>query len=154
MKRVIRTVVASLLALSLLLSLISCSTDRDADDILFEFCSSYPLESEVYYSLSEDSVSVYRSYELMTDILGDECDLPEEYAIVVHSKLNTVSEIAVLVTRDSSQRARLTELFCDRIAFLESFLDHEGFILRRRDLIIYGFVSDKDRAVRIFEDIL
>ena len=150
----IKTVVASLLTVSFLLPLTSCGTHRDADDILFEFCSSYPLESEVYYSLSDDSESAYWSAELLTEMLGDECDLPEEYAIVVHSKLNTVTELAVLVTRDSSKRACLTELLCDRISFLESFMDMEGFILRRRDLIIYGFVSDKDRAVRIFEAIL
>ena len=153
MKKLINNVISLTVIFSLLAMLTSCKKQRSAEDILREFCLAYPIEGEIFVSLS-DKDGAYTDRDSITALFGDGFEPPHEYALIINSKINTVTEIAVFIIQSSAQRGHLSEFASERITFLESFLDSEGFMIRRGDVFVYGFIEDKERAVRIFEGIL
>jgi len=153
MKKLTNKVISLAVIFSLLTMLTSCKRQRGAEDILREFCLAYPIEGEIFVSLS-DNEGAYTDSESIISLFGDGFEPPHEYALIINSKINTVTEIAVFIIQSSAQRGHVSRFASERITFLESFLDSEGFMIRHGDVFVYGFVEDKERAVRIFEGIL
>ena len=65
-----------------------------------------------------------------------------EIAFVSYGDVGTVREIGIFSARGSEERMYLFELASDRISFLSTFVDGEGFVKKYRGVIAYGFVDD------------
>ena len=145
------------LSLMLLLSfgfIASCSPKRDAEAIAFEFCLAYPMEAQVYSSLLHEHEDGYIDEEMLVSLYGD-VEIPtEEFALILYGKVSTVREIGVFITKNSDERMKLFELATNRIEFLSSFFEGEGFIKKYRGVFVYGFINDAERAEEIFDGII
>ena len=72
----------------------------------------------------------------------------------MYGKVSTVRELGVFITRNSDERMKVTELATNRIRFLESFVDGEGFIKKYRTITVYGFVDDASRAEWLLDNLI
>ena len=143
----------SLILLLALIFLTSCSKERSAEDIALAFCEAYPLEAQVYSSLSSEYDDGYIDEEMLTAMYG-EVEIPaEEFALILYGKVSTVREIGVFIAKTSDERMELYELATNRIEFLSTFVEGEGFIKKYRGVFVYGFVDDALGAERIFDGI-
>lgn len=134
--------------------LTSCHKRVSAEAILCEFSSAYPISATVYSPVRKNGEDGYIDEEMLFGMYGVTDHPTDEYALVLHSKVSTVREIGVFVTESGDERLRLYELLTDRIALLSSFADGEGFIRKYRAVVVYGFVDDSERALRLFDSLL
>ena len=150
MKKTVKTLVSVALIFSAFLSVASCSRkERNAYDILLRFCEAYPLYGTVYNSgTPEDELD-----DILTLLFeGEEGRVPRgNFAVMLYGSMDTVSEVGVFVTSFGHEIIDVIELAERRIGILDDSSEGEGFIIRDREVVVYGFVGDKDRAVRLFK---
>ena len=145
------------IALLLLLSLIlitSCSKKRSAEDILLEFCEGYPISASLYSSLAREGDEGYIDDEMLYTLYGVESFPVAEFSLALYGKVDTVREIGVFLTGNGEDRIELSELLSNRIRFLSSFSDGEGFIRKYKGVLVYGFVENSSYAEELFDRII
>lgn len=147
-----KTVLAVLLLVSCLL--FACSHTSGAKEILLEFCAEYPIDADVYSSLLTERDQGYVDTEMLLSLYGVEEYPTRDFALVFYGKVGTVREIGVFVTETGAERAEIIELADNRISFLSSFADGEGFVKKYGEVIVYGFVEDASYAVGLFDGLL
>ncbi len=145
---------AAILLLISLLLLISCSERACAADVAAEFCRAYSLDGRVYSSLAKEGEDGYIDDEMLHALYGDSDCLVTEFAIVLYGKVSTVREIGVFIAENGSERMELLELATDRVSFLSSFADGEGFVKKYRAAVVYGFVDDASRAEGLLDSLI
>lgn len=145
------------LALLIILALIpitSCSEKRCAEEILSEFCNEYPISASLYSSLSHEGDGGYIDSEMLYVLYGTDRFPASEFSLALYGKVDTVREIGVFVTGRGEDRIELTELLSNRIKFLSTFSDGEGFVKKYRGVLVYGFVEDSSYAEELFDRII
>ena len=134
--------------------LTSCTETKNPMDIALAFCDEYPLDATVYYSSAAEDENGYIDTEMLMTIFSINNHPVNDYALVLYGKVSTVRELGVFVTRNSNERMKVTELAPNRIRFLESFVDGEGFIKKYRTMTVYGFVDDASRAEWLLDNLI
>lgn len=156
MKKTVCKVTASALMLSLLFSLVSCGGSAPcAMTLLEEFSTSYGIDGAKYYSECASDEDGYIDDELWESlfILSEPPDM--EYALLLHSKLDTVCEVVVFVSDNAETRYLLTDVIAERLDFLaaSSFVG-EGFTVRSGYVTVYGFLPDASRARAVLSELI
>ena len=146
--------VISLILLISLVWLTSCQKTPSAASVALSFCEAYPLEAEVYSSLSEKGEKGYIDAEMLTALYGTSELSVDEFALVLYGKVGTVYEFGVFLTENSDEKMDVIELATNRINFLSSFARGEGFVKKYRTLVVYGFVDDASRAERLLDSLI
>ena len=153
MKKIVRELLSLVLLITILVSMGSCYQrgERDAYEMLVCFSEAYPIHGTVYYY---DTPSDELEGVLAVLFDGEEERIPRNnIAILLYGKTDEVSEIGIFVTSFAEEAMDIIELADRRIGVLESSSDGEGFIFRDREIVAYGFVGDKDRAIRLLKSI-
>lgn len=150
---IMKRLTALLLLLSLL-TLTSCKEERCAKEILYSFCLAYPMDARIYSSLADEGSDGYIDSEMLVALYNGVEPKAREYALVLYGKVSTVREIGVFITNTGDERKEIFELASDRLDFLDSFAQGEGFVRKYRTVTVYGFVDDSAEAIRLFDEIL
>ena len=145
--------IAFILVISLLL-MPSCRSKADACEVIRAFCEAYQLDAGVYSSLATEAEEEYISSEMIYKLYGTEKLPSREFAVALYGKVDTVREVGVFVTSSGDERLELTELIKNRLDFLSSFADGDGFVKNYHGTLVYAFVEDSVRAERVFDSIL
>ena len=132
----------------------SCTETKNPMDIALAFCDGYPLDATVYYSSAPEDEKGYIDTEILMTIFSIDDHPVNDYALVMYGKVSTVRELGVFITRNSDERMKVAELATNRIRFLESFVDGEGFIKKYRTITVYGFVDDASRAEWLLDNLI
>ena len=144
-------------AILLLLSLIfvtSCSQRKSAEEILLDFCKEYPIVTTQYSSLSQKDEEGYIDSEMLYTLYGVKSFPIAEFSLVLYGKVDTVREIGVFITSMGEDRIELAKLLSNRIKFLSSFCEGEGFIRKYKGVLVYGFVENSSYAEELFDRII
>ena len=144
----------SIVLLFSLLFLSSCTETKNSMDIALAFCDGYPFDATVYSSLATENDQGYIKSEMLMTMFAIAEHPVSDYALVLYGKVSTVRELGVFVTRNSDERMKVTELATNRIEFLESFVDGEGFIKKYRTVTVYGFFDDVSRAEWLLDNLI
>ena len=147
MKRII-----ALLVILSLVSLMSCSPSVSSEEILMGLCASYPIDSTVYSSLASQGAKEYIDAEMLKTLYRVAEAPCKDFSIVLYGKVSTVREIGVFVTHSSDERLKVLDIAGERVAFLRGFAEGETFVRKYKSVIVYGFVDDAERVVRILEE--
>ena len=146
-----------IIALVLLLSMIfitSCSADADARELLLTFCNEYPMSVEILSSLADEGEDGYVTDDVRAALFDGYDRLPDEYALALYGRVDTVMEAGVFITDSADERMALYELLQKRIDLLSSLVDGEGFIKNYHGTFVYAFVGDRARAEKLFDAII
>lgn len=144
----------SLILLFSLIFLTSCRKTVRAEDIALSFCEGYPLEAKVYSSLSIQGEEGYIDGKMLTALYGISELTVDEFALVLYGKVSTVREFGVFITKNSDDRMEIIELATNRINFLSSFAEGEGFVKKYRTVMVYGFVDNASRAEGLLDGLI
>ena len=144
-------------AIILLLSMLfvtSCSARADAEELLLTFCDEYPISAEILSSLADEGEDGYVTDEVREVLFSGYDRLPDEYALALYGRVDTIMEAGVFITDSADERMALYELLKKRIDLLSSFTDGEGFMKNYHGIFVYAFVSDRERAEKLFDAII
>lgn len=145
--------------LALLLSFVlvfitSCTHETSAEETIREVCRAYPINAVVYSSRASEYEDGYISEEMLVALYGVQEIPSPELAVVMYGEVGSAREIGAFAVRTGSERMRLFELATERIDFLSSFVDGEGFVKKYHGVLVYGFVDDAVSLERVLDSLL
>ena len=144
----------ALLLSFVLVFITSCTREASAEAVLRELCRVYPINAVVYSSRASEYEDGYISEDMLVALYG-ESDIPaSEIAVVMYGDVGAAREIGAFTVRTGSERMRLFELATERINFLSSFVDGEGFVKKYHGVMVYGFVDDALSVERVLDSLL
>lgn len=142
------------LFLSVLL-LFGCGRSYTAEQIVGEMCSSCNIEARIYLSSAAEGEGAYLPSLTLTELLDGELPCGVEYALALHSRLDSVYELGAFVCSDGGTAAEVGELVRGRLAFLDTVCTvGEGFLLVKGKSVVYGFMPDVTLARSVADDML
>ena len=144
-----KKIISLVISISILLSLVSCTDNRTADELMSSFLESYGASGAVYGPRRAEWEIGYIDSELFHKIYELESPAPSDFAIFLSSHTDSDSECAVFVCRDSAERMSVEEMCYERIKLLVS---DNGFVVRSGNTVFYSTMSDKARAERVWKD--
>ena len=150
MKRVV-----SLILLSVILSftLSSCKAERDAYEVVRDFVSAYGAEGVIYSPRFVEGEEGYIRDDLIRKIYVFSGVLPENYAVFLNSRLDFSSECGAFVSSNAEVLGMIEEMCLERIRLLSEGGSH-AFVKRSRNLVFYSTMKDRERAEKIFSEII
>ncbi|MBQ7387053.1 MAG: hypothetical protein IJW03_02685 [Clostridia bacterium] len=133
------------------LSLVSCSEERSADELMSEFLESYGAEGIVYSPRRAEGEDGYIDSALFHKIYVLETTLPRDFAIFLNSHTSSDSECGVFICDSTAQRIEIEEMCLERMTLLSS---EYSFISRSGNVVFYSTMTDKTRTERIWHSVI
>ena len=134
-------------------SLCSCGSEPDAYEMLKEFVQVYGAEGVVYSPSIPESQEGYMPPELADRIYRFSGKPPDNFAVLLNSHTNGFYECGVFVSTDADSLSSITETCLERIRLLGGAGEND-FVKVSGRLIFYSTLSDRDRAERIWREII
>lgn len=137
-----------------LFSLAGCTKSQpSAHTSAKEIKGALGLSGRVYASLLQESEEGYIS-EDMREAFFDEYSLPLEYALIVTSRIDVVSEIGIFYADGEVGVPDLIELASHRLRILGE-LSHggESLTVRYGDAVVYAYVTDVEETRRALDGV-
>ena len=150
MKKLISTILL-IVTFSLLFS--SCERNRDAYEMLNEFIRTYGAEGIIYSPMVAEGNDGYIRDGLMEKTYRFHGHFPKNYAIFLNSHPDYSSECGVFVCTDVEMCERVEEMCLERIKLLAMGEKH-AFVKRSGTVVFYSTMPDRDRAEKIFNQII
>lgn len=144
-----KKLISLVLSAAILFTLVSCSDDRTADELLSSFLESYGASGAVYSPRRAEWETGYIDSDLFHKIYELDSAAPQDFAIFLNSHTDSDSECAVFVCRDGAERMAVEEMCYERIKLL---VTDNGFVARSGNTVFYSTMSDKERAERVWKD--
>lgn len=142
-----------ILLIAMILSLFSCTRERDAKQIIENFVNSYGAEGIIYSSQAIEGEIGYISDKFIEKIYRFSGEFPENYAIFLNNRTDFSSECAAFVCRDAEMIDMVQEMCLERIRLISGGEKH-GFVKRSQNLVFYSTMKDRERAEKIFSEII
>ena len=142
---------AALLIPVIVLSLISCRSERSAEELMRAFVDAYKATGVIYSSSAKEGDDGYIDSELFNKIYLTDGRAPSEFAVFLNLHTDHTSECAVFVCRDGDELMRVERMCLERVALLSS---EAGFVVRSHGTVFYSTMSDKARAQRLWHSII
>ena len=146
-----KKIICFLLALLLSLSLISCEAEGDAYSMLSEFIAAYGAEGVIYSPSIPEGKDGYVSDGLIERAFVFSGRFPESYAIFLNSHTSGQYECGIFVCSDAEELRCAEECALERVRLLGG---KKGFVKRRGRVVYYSTMADRERAERIFDEII
>lgn len=150
MKKLISTILL-LISFSLLFS--SCKRNSDAYKMLNEFILTYGAEGIIYSPKVPEGNDGYIRDGLIEKIYRFHGGFPENFAIFLNTHPDYSSECGIFVCSDVEMRYRVEEMCLERIKLLATG-DKRAFVKRSGNIVFYSTMPDRDRAEKIFNEII
>lgn len=143
-----------ILIIAFLFSLSGCTKSQSsAHTLAKEIKDVLGLGGRVYASLLSESEEGYIS-EDMRESFFDEYVLPLEYAIIVTSRIDSVSEIGIFYADGEVGVPDLVELSAHRLKILgELSQGGESLTVRYGDTVVYAYVTDVEETRRVLDGV-
>ena len=146
-----KKLISVIILICVLCSLVSCSDNRTADELMASFLNSYGASGVVYSPGREEWEYGYINDELFHKIYSPDAKIPSDFAIFLSSHTDSDSECAVFICRDGAERMSVEQMCYERISLLAT---KNGFVARAGNTVFYSTMSDRARAERIWRDII
>lgn len=147
--------VALFLVFMLSLPLFCCGSSCSAEQIVREMCSSCGIEAAIYLSSAEEGAAGYLPGLTLTELLDGELPSGVEYALALHSRLDSVYELGAFVCADGGVATEVGDLVRGRLVFLDTVCTvGESFLFIKGNYVVYGFMPDVAIARSVAEDML
>ncbi|MBQ7363273.1 MAG: hypothetical protein IJW48_02355 [Clostridia bacterium] len=111
------------------------------------------VQGRIYSSEAGPEDGEYMSEELRSIMFGD-VELPSDFTLLVHSRLDSLTELGVFKVESADEGLRISELAAERIELLRTLADGDGDVTVRCDLVIYCFGTDKEKMKETLSRIL
>lgn len=134
-------------------SLLSCRAEPDAYAMLNSFVRTYGAEGIIYSPEIAEGNAGYVYEGLMEKIYRFSGDFPTNYAVFLNNRVDHPSECGLFVCSDAEMLDMVEEMCLERIRLLSLGEDH-AFVKRSRNICFYSTMQDRDRAERIFSQII
>ena len=136
-----------------LASLCSCGSEPDAYEMLCEFVRVYGAEGVVYSPSIPEGKEGYMPSELADRIYRFSGKPPDNFAVLLNSHTDGFYECGVFVSADADSLSSITETCLERVRLL-SGAGENGFVKVNGRVVFYSTLSDRDRAERIWREII
>ena len=149
-----KRIICIILLLTFAFSFVGCTKSRpSAYTSAKEIKDTLGLSGRVYASLLSEIEEGYIS-ESMREAFFDEYALPLEYALIVTSRIDTVSEIGIFYADGEVGVPDLIELASHRLKILGE-LSHggESLTVRYGDAVVYAYVADGEETRRALDGV-
>ncbi|MBQ8302144.1 MAG: hypothetical protein IJX97_01170 [Clostridia bacterium] len=146
-----KKIICFLLALLLTASLNSCGEPRDPYSMLSEFVSQYGASGVIYSPSIPEGKDGYVSDGLIERAFVFSGRFPESYAIFLNSHTSGQYECGIFVCSDAEELRCAEECAFERVRLLGGV---NGFVKRRGRVVYYSTMADRERAERIFDEII
>ena len=138
---------------SLLFSLNSCEAERDAYMMLTEFISAYGADGIIYSPAISEGENGYIRDGLIEKIYVFSGEFPHNFAVFLNSRPDFGSECGVFVCLGAEQCAMVEEACFERIRLIGRGNDC-AFVKRQGNTVFYSTMTDKERAERLWREII
>ena len=142
-----------ILLLSVVFTLNSCQKEQDAYGMLWEFVRAYGAEGVIYSPAIPEGDDGYVNEGLIDKIYVCSGRFPENYAIFLNSRADYGSECGVFICENADMLLMVEEMCLERIRLLGRGSDI-AFVKRDGNVIFYSTLSQRDRAEKIWRQIL
>ena len=135
------------------LSLVSCSTKKDAYEMLSEFVTSYGVEGIIYSPRFSEGEQGYVSDGLVERIYILSGKFPDNYAIFLNTHVLSTAECGVFVCDSANTLADVEEMCIERIRLLSGGEDN-AFVKISGMTVFYSTMKDRERTEKIWREII
>lgn len=133
----------------------SCGREyTDSLRIVNDFCSDYGISGRIYSSLAQEGETGHLDSSLVQIMFSRTELLPENYSLLMHTRLDSVFELGAFVTDSSEERMELSEMCLERIGVLSSLSQGSGEVVIRDNLLVYFFAEDAEGVKESLDRIL
>lgn len=133
-------------------SFCSCAKRQDAYEMLCAFSTAYGSEGVIYSPCVSEGREGYIYDGLMDKIYVYSGNLPKNYAVMLNSRTDVFSECGIFVCTNT-EMPYVEEMCLERIKLLAPGEDF-AFVKRSRQICFYSTLRDRDRAEKIFSEII
>ncbi len=134
-----KRIVSVLLLFVILTSLVSCRTHHDNSmSVVLAYAEESESAGVVYSSLAKEGEDGYISPSLRAALFGDG-ELPADFALLIHSRLDTVTELGVFLVENDDEGLQVCELLSERLLLLRTLARGDGETMLVDNLAIYYF---------------
>ena len=141
------------LLISLAFGLFSCKKQYDAYGMLWEFVRAYGAEGVIYSPAIPEGEDGCVTEGLIEKIYVYSGRFPENYAIFLNSHADYGSECGVFVCENADMALMVEEMCLERIRLLGRGSEI-AFVKRDGNVIFYSTMSQRDRAEKIWRQII
>ena len=148
-----KKIISVIILVIFLLSLSSCKRNRDAYEMLNEFILTYGAEGIIYSPKVPEGNDGYIRDGLIEKIYRYHGGFLENYAIFLNAHPDYSIECGIFVCCDVEMCERVEEMCLERIKLLATG-DKRAFVKRSGNIVFYSTMPDRDRAEKIFNEII
>ena len=145
--------ISVILIISILTLLFSCEKKQNAYEILNEFVTAYGAEGIIYSPHFSEGEDGYIREGFVQKIYLFSGRFPNNFAVFLNSHAENGSECAVFVCEDAQMLLMVEELCIERTRLIASGSDRT-FIKKNGNIIFYSTMENKERAERLFKEII
>ncbi len=145
--------IAAILFIAALMSFISCGRERDAYEMLSEFISAYGAEGVIYSPKVPEGDDGYIRDGFIEKVYVFSGRFPDNYAIFLNSRPDFSSECGFFICPDAEMLGMVEEMCLERIRLLAQG-DNRAFVRRSGSAVFYSTMQDRERAEKIFSEII
>lgn len=146
-----RKTICLFLILSLLFALLSCGEEKDAYSMLTDFASAYGVEGIIYSPCVSEGEPGYMREGLAERVFLFSGRFTDNYAVLLNSRTESASECGIFVCPDALTQLSAEEACLERIRLLGG---DNGFVKTKGRIVYYSTLKDRDRAERLFSEII
>ncbi len=143
------------------LALASCAEQRSALAICREFASAYGVEGVIYSPTVREGEEGYVREGFFESLYGEPQDSVRDYAILLCSDLDSISEVGIFICESDYDALLVTEMQecrlenIRRVAASAGMSFPEGaFVMRKNKCVVLCAISDAERAERILRRVI
>lgn len=134
------------------LSAVSCESEASAKDMLSDFCSAFGAEGVIYSPEVMEGADGYITPRLFSDIYISYGTPPENYAVMLNSRVDVSAECGVFVSDNAFELSSIEEMCAERIRTLDA--EDRGVIIRSGSSVFYSTFADTDAVREIWYSII
>ena len=143
-----KKILCIMIILTTLFSVISCSDERSAEELLRAFADAYGVDGVIYSPDVSEGEDGYIDRDLFCRIYAFADELPEDFAILLNLHTDAPLECAVFVCRDAQELSEVREMCEERLRILA--VPESSFTVRSDVILFYSTLPDEKRAREIW----
>ena len=148
-----RIIVLILCISALCFNLVSCREGRNARRMLEDFVAAYGADGIIYSPEVGEGNDGYVYDGLMERIYVFSGSFPTNYAVFLNSRPDFYAECAIFVCSDAAMLNTVEEMCLERVRLLSGGANH-AFVRRSGNICFYSTMPDRERAEKIFSEII
>ncbi len=131
---------------------VSCGIEPEVSDMLSDFIEDYSADGIIYYSGAREGDDGHLDPETRNKLFLGLDKTPEHYAIFLNSHSDYGAECGVFFCDGTAELYQVVEMCEKRLSILRG--GDKSLLIRSKNTVFYSTLSDRDRAEKLWREIL